>query len=190
MADTTNSEQAILNRVFDSTNNTLKVSGGNFHETFIDPDAANTTAVHAAAAGNETLQTINTAITQPDFPRALTITESGVGVGSGNSTITGTGVDGATVTETLAVTDDGTTTGAVVFATVTSYTIPAAMGATSSLSLGTANKLGMARKNITFVKSCVNDTNETIGTTNSANGTITPTTAPDGVNDFDFWYKQ
>lgn len=183
------SVQEILNAVFDSTNNVLK-TGGVFHETITNPDAASATAIHAAAAGNGALQTINTAITQPDYPRALTITESGAGVGSGNSTITGTDVDGTTVTEILAISDGATTTGAQVFATVTSYTIPAAMGATSSLSLGTSNKLGMARKNITFRKTNVNDADEAVGTTNSANGTIIPTTAPDGARDYDFYYTQ
>jgi hypothetical protein len=60
----------------------------------------------------------------------------------------------------------------------------------STISIGTTNKLGMARKNITFTKSCVDDADETIGTTNTANGTIIPTTAPNGTRDFDFWYRQ
>lgn len=189
MANTDFSAQEILNMVYDSTHQTLK-TGGVFHETFDGPANGTTTAVHAAVAGDGTLQTINTAITNPDYPRCLTVTESGAGAGSGDVTITGTDVRGDVITEKFTITNDGTTQGSIPFATVTSFTIPATCGATSSISVGTNNKLGMMREGITFTKTCADGTHEATGTTNEDNGTIIPTTAPNGVVVFDIWYVQ
>jgi hypothetical protein len=131
--------------------------GGSETRAFIakwvgSPALGTTTAVHAAVTDDGTTQTITTAITNPDVPRALTATTGGTSgdiKGSAAVTITGTDFNGNALTETLPVfTDDtGTTvTSLNAFKTVTSISQPAHDGTGATVEYGVADKLGVAHK--------------------------------------------
>ena len=109
--------------------------------------AGTTTAVLAATAGASTSQTVTTGITQPDVPRALSVTVGGsaAGVQSSSIVITGTNVEGKTITESFITTigATGTINGLKAFKSVTSVLIPAQVGSSATFAVGTQNILGV-----------------------------------------------
>jgi hypothetical protein len=112
--------------------------------------AGATTAVLAATATvvvGRTLNSGNATITNPDVPRALTITAAGTAadIAAGDVVITGTNVQGKTIVENFTMANDlaGTVTGIQAFKTVTSIVFPAADGTGATISVGTSNKLGV-----------------------------------------------
>lgn len=118
------------------------------------PIAASATAIAASL-------TLNTsAVTdQPfvggfalDVPRNVTVTLGGTtaSIGSGNIVVTGTDVNGAVITENLAVTaaTGGLLTGLKAFKTVTDITYPATSGAGATSTVGVGSKLGLATNNL------------------------------------------
>jgi hypothetical protein len=106
--------------------------------------AATAGAVHSSITGSTSAQTITTGITNPDVPRVLAITTGGSGISAGNVVITGVNVEGKTITNTIAMnTGGGQTAGTLVFKRVTSILVPAALGATGTVTIDTTAKLGL-----------------------------------------------
>lgn len=109
--------------------------------------AGTTTAVLGATATALTAQTISANITNPDVPRALSVTVGGTASSILDSAIvvTGTNVEGKVITESFQTTAAGTGTinGSKAFKTVTSVTIPAQAGTAGTIAVGTQNKLGV-----------------------------------------------
>lgn len=117
------------------------------------PALGATNAVHAAAAVLATggPQVISTGITQPDVPRNITATAGGTAgdIKAVAVTVTGTNINGETITETLPVfTVDtaGTVVGSKAFATVSSYSVPAMDGTGATVAIGVGAKLGLPDK--------------------------------------------
>jgi hypothetical protein len=127
--------------------NILGISYG-FTNTKKIVGTASTTAIHAAITGSATvITTTTTAITDPDVPRALTVTSAGTAgdIATGDVTITGTNVEGKVITEafTFAADTAATITGAKAFKTVTSIAIPVQDGAAATFAVGTSTKIGL-----------------------------------------------
>lgn len=114
---------------------------------YVAPANGSATAVHAAVTDNGGTQTITTAITNPDVPRQIVVTPGGTtaNVTAVSVTITGTGIYGDVITETLPAFSAGAATAknsVNAFATVTSISQPA-IGSAVTVSYGTTNALGL-----------------------------------------------
>lgn len=124
--------QNVIEHTFGYTANPKKVSNG----------AA--AAVLGSTAGSTSQQVITTGFTQPDVPRVLAVTTGGSGASAGNILITGVNIEGKTITDSVAInTGGGQNVGLLVFKRVTSVTIPAALGASGTITVDTTNKLGL-----------------------------------------------
>lgn len=119
--------------------------------------AGTATAVLGSTSGSATAQTVTANITQPDVPRALSVTPTANATGSPLSVVvTGTNVEGKVITEAFIIPVNSTTVvnGVKAFKSVTSVAVP---GNTSGLTVtvGTQNVLGINHrlfKNNTTVK--------------------------------------
>jgi hypothetical protein len=164
--------------------------------------AASSTAVHAAINGSLSAQTVTTSITDPDVPRALRVVVGGTAgdVADSRVQITGTNVEGKTMTESFRTTAGatGTINGTKAFQTVTSIVIEAQLGTGCTFSVGYQNKLGIRHRLFpqnTTVRVYTNTTAYGALTVQAAptvvadntyveNNLITPATAPDGTLNF------
>jgi hypothetical protein len=107
------------------------------------PDAPGVDDVLAATLLTTAVQTISTGITNPDFPRLLTVT-GGDGNVTGDVVITGTNIRGETITDTIASSGASTVAGVKAFKTVTSIQLPVyAIAGTETISVGISDKLGL-----------------------------------------------
>jgi hypothetical protein len=114
-------------------------------EHFQDLESASTNAVLAATICTGTSVDITTGINNPDVPRVVAITESGVGSASGNVTVTGTLADGSeNATETIALHNNATSIGQKAFATISKITVPSTCGASSTIVMGVGDKVGLS----------------------------------------------
>jgi len=116
--------------------------------TALEAAAASATAVHAAITGSaEAVTTVTTGITNPPCARSLTVTPGGTtdDVAACDITITGTNINGETISETFAFLANatGATAGAKAFKTVTSISIPIQDGAAATFSVGTGQLIGL-----------------------------------------------
>ena len=107
--------------------------------------AGTTTAILAATNGAAAAQTVTSGITQPDFPRALSVSPTSNSTGSPLSVVvTGTNVEGKVITESFIIAASSTSivNGVKAFKTIASVAIP---GNTSGLTItvGTRNILGI-----------------------------------------------
>lgn len=118
-----------------------------YTETFKKVAAANTTAVLAATATVVAGRVVTSGITNPDVPRALSITTGGTtaNIAAGDVVIVGTNVEGKVISELFTMSDNlnGTVNGTKAFKTVTSITFPAADGTAATIAVGYLNKLGV-----------------------------------------------
>lgn len=118
------------------------VLGMNLISYAITPALASTTAVHAAitlpASGTTE---VTTAITNPDFPRQITITGNAAGI-TGNVVFVGTDIADAALTETVVAVDNTTVVSTKAFKTVTSITVPTRTTAGDTIAVGTGAKIG------------------------------------------------
>ena len=182
--------------------NFCKLSFGYTH-TYKKVAAGTATAVLAATTLSTTTKTIISGITNPDVPRALYITMATAGgIGDGSAIITGTNVEGATITETFDIVDGttGTTNGGKAFKTVSSIVVSPMKG-TCTITVGTLNALGINHRlypSNTTVK-VIKDTGSARTVESSATITdadeqyveknlITPATTPDGTYFYTFYY--
>lgn len=107
------------------------------------PSATSNTAVHAAVTLTEDAQSVTTAITNPDVPRALIVKGNASEI-AGDVVITGTNARGETITETIALSGSSAVSGNKAFATVTSFTLPAKTNESGdTVSIGWNDKLGI-----------------------------------------------
>lgn len=118
---------------------------------FMDVLVASTTAVHTAITGTGVEQEIITAITNPDVPRNISITNSANS--TGDVVITGVDAKGNSVTDTITISTGGTAYGVVAFSTVSKITIPATVANPDTIEVGISNKLGLS--NIIYATSDV-----------------------------------
>lgn len=125
--------------------NVIETIGGyTYHKKLMS--GANPNYILGSTAGNSAVQVITTGITNPDVARVLTITIGGSGEGTGNILITGVNVEGKPITDTIAYTTTGQVTGALAFKRVSSITLPAAMGSSATLIVGTSNRVGLQHR--------------------------------------------
>lgn len=110
--------------------------------------AGASTAILGATNGAATAQTVTSGITQPDVPRALSVTPTANSTGSPLSVVvSGKNAEGKTITESFVIAAGSTSivNGSKAFDTVDSVYIP---GNTSGLTItvGTLNKLGIRHR--------------------------------------------
>lgn len=104
-------------------------------------------AVLASTAGGTSNQTITTGITNPDVPRVLAVTLGGSGFAADSVAITGTNVEGKTITDTIAYTSStGQVVGKLVFKTVTSILLKSTLGASATVTVDTTNEIGLVHR--------------------------------------------
>lgn len=156
-----------------------------------NPAAASATGVHAAIS---TATVVTTGITQPDFPRVLSITGAGSGhSATGNVVINGTDIRGATISDTIALNGSTTVNGVKAFATVTSIDLTGISGndANNTVQIGTSALLGLERMLsedsvfATTVNGSWEATRPTVSKSTSviSQNTISTNTAPNGSKD-------
>lgn len=110
------------------------------------PDAPSATAVLAATDLTDAVQAITADITNPDFPRNVTVKGNASGI-TGNVVITGTNIRDEVITETIALSGASEVQGNKAFKTVTSVSLPIETHAgTDTVSVGIGSKLGLFRK--------------------------------------------
>lgn len=149
-------------------------------ETGGSPALGGTDAVISEVTDTASQQTISagSSINAIDVPRNITATVGGgaSGIEAVQVIITGTNVEGATISETLpAFTENtaGTVVGSKIFKTVTSVTIPTHSGTTVTTAIGTGGTLGIDSrlKRNTARNAYLNETKETIDPTVSVDST-------------------
>ena len=114
-------------------------------ETFDDPAALSAAGVLAATTlADGATTTVTTGITNPDYPRSLSIVANAAQ--TGNVVITGTNRAGKVITETLVANGTTAVNGTKAFATVTQVVLPARADVGRTISVGAGNKLGLANK--------------------------------------------
>lgn len=154
------------------------------------PPTVSATAIHAAAAMGAG-GTVSTGITQPSVPCVLSVTGSAA-AGTGNVVITGTDVNGAALTDTIALNNASTVQGTKVFKTVTSYTVPS--GGAETVAVGVTKKIGLNHAlphDTTTLKLFNNATDAGTVTANSsivAGNFYAIAGTPDGVKSLDVYY--
>lgn len=181
-------------------------------QTFTNPEAAGTTDMLSANAGNTSAAaaTVTTFLDQPNVARNLVMTPGNTtaDVGTCAAVVTGIGARGTSISETFSFTPNQTTavTGAKAFASVSSVVFPADCEDspyTATWSLGYGEGLGL--------KSCIAAPGHILfSTLNSGSGFSKEATAPtmtsdvdeheknladfngtmDGVNDFELFFFQ
>lgn len=111
------------------------------------PAAPSATAVHAAITLTSQAQAgIATGITNPDFPRNVTIKGNASG-NAGDVVVHGTNRDGDAISETIALNGATEVVGNKAFATVSAIDVPAETHAgTDTVSIGAGAKLGLPYK--------------------------------------------
>lgn len=104
-------------------------------------------AIHAAIATVVAGSTTTTGFTNPDVPRVLAVTTGGTTADFAASTLTivGTNVEGKTITDVLAISDNqaGQTVGTLVFKAITSVALNKADGTGGTYTIDTTNKIGL-----------------------------------------------
>lgn len=107
------------------------------------PDAPSANSVLAAKLLTTAVQSVTSGITNPDFPRILTVTGNDGNV-TGNVTIVGTNIRGEAISDTIAASGTNTVPGVKAFKTITSISLPVyAVAGTETISVGIADKLGL-----------------------------------------------
>lgn len=114
-------------------------------QRWTNPALGTTTAVHAAI---NSAAVVTTGITNPDFPRVITIVGAGSGHNAaGNVVINGTNIRGVVIANTIALNGNTTVAGTKAFATVTSLDFTGVTGndANNTVAVGTGAALGLDR---------------------------------------------
>jgi hypothetical protein len=116
-------------------------------QKWTNPLAKSATAIKSALTLTAGAQAgVTAGITQPDFPRILTIkgTKAGANL-TGNVVIYGTDIRGNAITDTIALNDDTEVAGLKAFKTITKIDFPARVTAGDTVSIGRADALGLDR---------------------------------------------
>jgi len=119
---------------------------GKFHhvvQKWTAPDAPGADDVLSATLLTTAVQTVSSGITNPDFPRVLSVT-GGDGNVTGNVVITGKNIREETITDTIALSGSSTVDGVKAFKSVSSIQLPVYDTAdTETVSVGITDKLGL-----------------------------------------------
>lgn len=106
------------------------------------PDAPSATSILAATTLHASdTTTVTSFVSQPDFPRVISIT--GNQTQAKTVTITGTDIRGNTITDTITLNNTATVDGIKAFKTVTSILLPSRTGSGDTISVGISDKLGL-----------------------------------------------
>lgn len=112
--------------------------------------AGTSTAILAATAGATTVTTVTTGITQPDVPRALSVTPGGTAgqVLDSLVTVNGTNIEGKLISEAFRIPSGSSTivNGVKAFAQVSSVVIGQQGGSAATFAVGTTNKIGLQHR--------------------------------------------
>lgn len=134
-------------------------------------------------------------IAQPDVPRKIVLTlvdNAGANL-AGTVTLVGTTAEGEEITEVITVVAGTVSyTTSNVFATLTSgsHNFGVLGQATvDTLNLGQSTSIGLPSDEARPIKVVVAGTEEAAATVDADNGSFTLTTAPNGVRDFEVWYR-
>jgi hypothetical protein len=158
------------------------------------PIAAELVSISAAAIATNRALTI---AGQPDYPRKLQVRQVIVtAITAGILTIVGINNAGQTITETVSLIASATQTLKTVnaFAHVTSATVSGLVGGgDGTLGIGVAADLALSIpatfSGLQVFKANVDNADEAVGTVDTAAGTISPTTAPNGTHSYTFYYS-
>ena len=174
--------------IYDNGTNTKYFNGA--FGLFMDILVASGNHVHAAITGTGAEQEITTAITNPDVPRNISITNSANS--TGDVEIDGIDAKGNSVSDTITIVTGGIAYGVVAFATVSKITIPSTVANPDTITVGISDKLGLS--NIIYASGDVykvkvnNADDPTIGTVNTTYDTVDCAVINAG-DDITIWYN-
>lgn len=186
-----------LKSVIDQVYTDLAGSGSiELSALFEAPLAATTASVLAATTLTAEVQSITEGITQPDMPRALVLTPTMAGETlAGDVVVHGTDIEDNVISETFALANGASVTGAKAFKTITSIDLPVLTTEADAVAFGLTAKLGFPAllTEDTIYISLVDGVQEThptvvVHATDIAQVLCTPNTAPNGSRDFKFFY--
>lgn len=174
------------------------------HYTWATPAAASATLLtNAGALATSAATTITSFSAQPDVPRNIVLTTGGTtaNIGAGTAVVSGTNIYGKAITEnfTISSAQNGATTGAKAFASVTSVLFPATTGASATVSVGSGTKLGLPRCMADAGKYVFSEFNSAYETTRGTaaasasaveSNTFIPNGTPDGSKPVELFYVQ
>lgn len=143
------------------------------HVEWANPAPADVDAVLAATALADGAVTVVAAgLTNPDVPRALSVTGNTATV-IGNVVIEGTNIAGEVITETIVANGANTVLGTKAFKTVTKVTLPARGAAGDTISVGVCDKLGLPYKleHDTVLLAALNNVREAVAPTVTVSAT-------------------
>ena len=164
---------------------------------FLNPIAAEDISIVAAVLCADGPQIL---AAQTDYPRCLRIVIATPTnpITGGTVTVNGVGASGEAVAEVVDISAGaGTYITDRAVATITDITVAGlagGAGAGDSISVGVSAKLGLPGNlnppsgNFAAYKTVVNDANEAVAGVDATNGTVSPTTAPNAANDYQFYY--
>ena len=136
---------------------------------------------------------IETAITNPDVPRTVSITTTNNAAPTGDVTITGVDGTGVSVTDDITVSAGATAYSNKAFATVSKITIPKTVTSADNVSVGIYDKLGLSNKIYATgdVYKCKrSNADYTVPTVSVAYGTVDFSGDPLGAgNDITLYYR-
>lgn len=174
-------------------------------EEYTAPVTGTTAMLKAATATTVAVQTVLAAgLLAPGVAalladgRNVTFTTAGVTPADAPATVlvTGTDMDGAVQTETVALAQTAATaSGVKAFKTITSIVYAAGDGVNATIAIGVGNLLGLgrlpkARAGLTApIREIVNGAAVTTGTFSAANRTYTPASAPNGAQGYAVYYE-
>lgn len=131
---------------------------------------------------------------QPDVPRKIQVEVLLGPSTTGDVTVDGLDPSGAAITETFSIAAIALLKSAKAYSKITAITMANVTGAAGTVGVGPANDLGVpmsqvpAGAGLVVFKAACDGADEAVGVVDAAAGTIAPTTAPNGVHDFDFWF--
>lgn len=164
------------------------------HVRYEAPVAADLVSIVAAL--DPAADGLMTIVGQPDVPRKLAVRI--VGTMTGNLVLVGVGASGQAVGQTIELVGGTRTVNTThAYATLTSATLDtvAGAGAGETVGIGVSAALGLpgthtpAASAFAVYKANADETNEAVGTVDADAGTIVPTTVPDGIVNYDFWFN-
>ncbi len=198
-----------------STSGTLRLKNIFQHtfgytETNKKVSAASAASVLASTVAGTSATSITSGFTDPDVPRVISVTSGGTAadIATCTVTVTGTNVEGKTITEDFSFTANtaATATGIKAFKTVTQVDVPAQDGAAAEYSVGVGAALGLNHRLVPNKSSIVviqdteidsnTPTQQAAPSASTVHGntvelnTVTPATTPDGSTFLTilYWY--
>lgn len=175
--------------------NAAMVMGAHYHALNVPAESLTNVVAALDPVANGAL----TIAAQPPIPCKLQIriVDANASISAGTVDLVGVGTSGQALTQSIPLTG-GTQTVVTTdaYASLTSATVASVAGAAAgdTIGIGTSAAIGLpATKTPTpasfaVYKANVDGAAEAVGTVDATAGTITPTTAPNGTRDFDFWY--